>query len=583
MDNGDIWVGTKFNGTAKFDGRNWRVFNLSNTNLESNFIKTIWIENKDLVYFGTGGRGLTRYSHGDWYSSSLGQSPGIDNVNDLVIEEGNNDDIKWIGTMDGLVKIDNQFHYIRKNNSPLPNNDVNAVAIDRSGNKWLATGASFDENGGLARKDGSDWTVHDQDNSGLPGSGLESLLIGSDGNKWIGMADEGLVSYDGNNWKVTDPSGSEFPDQIVTSITLDAKGNQWFTTPSGLVKFDGNDWKVFNTENSGIPEGGYSDVTTDGKGNLWICTGSGVVKYDGSSMQVFDESNSDLPSNDVREVAVDEDGNKWIATRKGVAMFDGNDWVVYDGGNSNLASLNIVSIAVDQSNDVWITTVRSGLASYDGTEWEVNHGYRGAVPLSLTFDENGDIWVASNGGILKYDGDNWTEFNSTNSGFSAQTATSITMDDSTNLWIGTIKNGLIKYDGNTWQKFTPSNSGLSDLSINDVVIDDEGNKWIATGNGAVSVFRTSASGSSGIARKSINPDAVNIFPVPAGDQITVSINKDTDFKHFSLHNLSGQAVMKGALQKNGDHTMEVDQLPTGVYFLELVSDKGVVNKKVVVE
>jgi ligand-binding sensor domain-containing protein len=45
-------------------------------------------------------------------------------------------------------------------NSGLPSDYVNAIAIDRQGNKWIAT-----SDGWIAKFDGVNWTVY---NSGLP-------------------------------------------------------------------------------------------------------------------------------------------------------------------------------------------------------------------------------------------------------------------------------------------------------------------------------------------------------------------------------------------------------------------------------
>jgi ligand-binding sensor domain-containing protein len=56
-------------------------------------------------------------------------------------------------------------------NSGLPNNVVLSIAID-GGNKWIGTGA-----GGLAKFDGSSWTVYNTSNSGLPNNNVRAIAI----------------------------------------------------------------------------------------------------------------------------------------------------------------------------------------------------------------------------------------------------------------------------------------------------------------------------------------------------------------------------------------------------------------------
>ena len=52
-------------------------------------------------------------------------------------------------------------------NSGLPDNNVNTIAIDASGNKWIGTGDDSFEGAGLAEFDGTNWTVYNTSNSGL--------------------------------------------------------------------------------------------------------------------------------------------------------------------------------------------------------------------------------------------------------------------------------------------------------------------------------------------------------------------------------------------------------------------------------
>jgi hypothetical protein len=87
-------------------------------------------------------------------------------------------------------------------NSGLPKNDINAIAIDAGGNKWIGT------NGGLAKFDGAHWTIYSSSNSGLPNNFITSIVIDENGNKWIGTILGGLAVFSGGNTAVTMKHGT---------------------------------------------------------------------------------------------------------------------------------------------------------------------------------------------------------------------------------------------------------------------------------------------------------------------------------------------------------------------------------------
>ncbi len=124
-----------------------------------------------------------------------------------LADEGNH---LWVGTIGGLVKLDKSTGQMQFFNSAngLPDNWVNAIAIDQQGNKWIGTSG-----GGLAKFDGINWTVYKSWNSGLPTNWVYSIAIDEYGNKWIGT-DGGLGVYrEGGVLKVEEKS-NEIPKEF---------------------------------------------------------------------------------------------------------------------------------------------------------------------------------------------------------------------------------------------------------------------------------------------------------------------------------------------------------------------------------
>jgi len=160
---------------------------------------------------------------------------------------------------------------------------VKTIAIDGSGSTWIGT-----YGGGLAKFDGTNWTVYDTSNSGLPHNEVLSLAINGTGNKWIGTGG-GLAKFDGANWTVYNTENSGLPSDVVYAIAVDKKGDIWVGAQDltgevgGLAKFDGANWTVYNTSNSGLPDNSVESIAIDGSGNKWI----GVLYWGGLS--VFNE------------------------------------------------------------------------------------------------------------------------------------------------------------------------------------------------------------------------------------------------------------------------------------------------------
>ncbi len=164
-------------------------------------------------------------------------------------------------------------------------------------------------------------------NSGLPDNWVYSIAIDDSGNKWIGTSGGGLARFDGTNWTVYNTSNSGLSSNHIYSIAIDSSGNKWIGTNGGLARFDGTNWTVYNIGNSGLPDNNVSTLAIDGSGNKWIGTsGGGLARFDGTNWTVYNTSNSGLPNNVIYSIAIDGSGNKWIGTYYGgLAVYNENN------------------------------------------------------------------------------------------------------------------------------------------------------------------------------------------------------------------------------------------------------------------
>jgi sugar lactone lactonase YvrE len=263
------------------------------------------------------------------------------------------------------------------------------------------------------------------------------------------------------------------------------------------------EWTVYNTANSGLPYNGVIAIAVDAQGTVWIGTGrwgafegGGLVKFGGENWTVYNTANSALPNNDHTGLSIDPQGNVWIGTEGGtLTKFDGERWTLY--GRPTSAG-QLASPYFDAQGNLWIGAWGGGLVKFDGVDdWTVYNTGNSGLPHNRVqapvFDGQGNVWIPTwGGGLAKFDGANWTVYNTANSGLPHNQTGCLSVDGNDNIWIGTNGGGLAKFDGVNWTVYNTSNSRLphNDAAIvsGSLAIDGQGNVWIGTYDGGLAKF-----------------------------------------------------------------------------------------------
>jgi ligand-binding sensor domain-containing protein len=97
-------------------------------------------------------------------------------------------------------------------------------------------------------------------------------------------------------------------------------------------------------------------------------------------------------------------------------------------------------------------------------------------------DRAGNIWFATFGGPIRYDGKVFTNFGE-EVGLAKTRIFSLAESRSGALWFGSITGGASRYDGKSFTKFTDKD-GLGNNDVTWVFEDRDANIWFGTGNGA---------------------------------------------------------------------------------------------------
>ncbi len=102
----------------------------------------------------------------------------------------------------------------------------------------------------------------------------------------------------------------------------------------------------------------------------------------------------------------------------------------------------------------------------------------------ITEDHNSFIWIATQGGVCKFDGKNFVNF-STTQGLLNNVVNHVIEDKNYHIWVAT-RQGIARLIGDKFEVFTEKD-GLVDDDVNFILEDKNGNIWCAT-NGGLSKY-----------------------------------------------------------------------------------------------
>lgn len=156
---------------------------------------------------------------------------------------------------------------------------------------------------------------------------------------------------------------------------------------------------------------------------LWVGTSGGLVKYDTISKkhEEFNSKTSPLLSNGI--FFLDKFDNKlWVGTYGGgLSVYDGKEWKNYNIPYG-LADPFVYGILKATNGDIWIATW-SGANQIIGGHIDDTSAWRtytventnGGLPndwvYGMDVDSKGVIWLGTEGGLARYDGKTWQNWN----------------------------------------------------------------------------------------------------------------------------------------------------------------------------
>jgi hypothetical protein len=211
----------------------------------------------------------------------------------------------------------------------LPNNDVNTVFEDQSGNLWVGTAA------GLAMYDARQkrFRVHRRekmDFTSLAPGDIWGILEDHSGSIWI-YGRGGLSQMIGNKGRfrnyLTGPSDAHPREgNVVSCVREDHASNLWVATfGKGLNRLekDGTFTRFMHPgDSTGNEENFIYSFTEDRRGTFWLSTLVGLVSFDPLSGEFRHVPIDQLHRAHIFGIAVELDDELWLSTGIGLVRFN---------------------------------------------------------------------------------------------------------------------------------------------------------------------------------------------------------------------------------------------------------------------
>lgn len=283
-------------------------------------------------------------------------------------------------------------------------------------------------------------------------------IVESDGILYLGTFN-GLYFFDssGQVKKAGLPDSSLF----VYSICKDsARGCLWLGTQKGL-------WCYRPGEDSIVPVGNIrhqviNEVILDRDGTLVLGTDSGLYLYNGTSMRhIWHESGNDasLSDNDIEALFVDRDGNTWVGTHDGLSVarcWNMTEYIPLRKFTDSDKGMIISSMSILKGGDDLWCGGNNGIVriSRKSGETDIFDIYSPTHPLphnaihSLYEDSDGDLWAATDGGLLFFD-KGLRSFRQTDlevDSYNVEWCHDVAVGPDGKVWVGTFSSGILVYD-----------------------------------------------------------------------------------------------------------------------------------------
>jgi ligand-binding sensor domain-containing protein len=307
------------------------------------------------------------------------------------------------------------------------------------------------------------------------------------------------------------------PDNHVYSVLVDGS-RVWAATENGLGLYENGKWTVY-TPKDGLAHRAVLGLAKDKKtGDIWVATMGGLSHISAGRIETFTQLDSGLSNDVVYGVSVGGD-YVWLATAAGASRYDKRtgQWALFNERNTPMYEIWTYSVNATPEK-VYYAVWGGGVLEFDvkTEKWKDYNDPDGETEMVLFKDQgliheittsvsyvDKILWVATYFGDSRYDGRNWHNFLTKDSGLPSNFTNQVKAVDANRAWFSTDK-GLAFYDGTNWAVYRPNletskpemivrdaNGVLTNIAVDSapahnyiLAVDFQGDDiWVATAKG----------------------------------------------------------------------------------------------------
>lgn len=434
------------------------------------------------LWIGRNGKGVM-WLNADTNQSQIYAPEQISDGTVRVIAEDNNHNI-WLGTENGVTIIapDGSIEIVRPSftkQKSLNDNAIYAIMCDNNDNIWIGT--YFGGINVLFNKTKQfEWIKPGYDNYCLKGKAIRNIIEPEKGKLWIASEDGGINIYDCASHEIKQFDRIPSIGNNIHDILLDRTNNTlWIGTfRKGLYAYNAltGSYTHYDPKNTpALNSDAIFSIKQQHDGTIWLGTTQGLRYFDYKTKEFKKINHSILDNEFVYCVYIDRDDNIWAGTTThGLYHINSKNHEIKEWHTPELKDVYITCLYQDSKGTIWIGTNNSGIQYILPNEMKIRTpdeeiALPSATICGIVEDFRNKLWVSSNTGLYKIDGNIISKFTTENGLPSNQfNFSSAYLAQDSLLYFGSI-NGLVMlnpeqtdYDGKPMKVF------LKCLNINDI-------------------------------------------------------------------------------------------------------------------
>ncbi len=272
------------------------------------------------------------------------------------------------------------------------------------------------------------------------------------------------------------------PNDHVFCVLVDGS-RIWAGTEDGLALYENGKWKVYSTKD-GLAHRAVLSLALDSEtGDVWAGTMGGVSRFSAGRFDTFNQLNSGVSNDVVYSVSVGGD-YVWMATAAGASRLNKRtgQWSLFNERNTPMYEIWTYNVTATDPEKVYYAVWGAGVLEYTvkTDKWKDYNDPDGETEIVLFKDQgliheittsvsyvDKVLWVATYFGDSRYDGRNWHNFLTKDSGLPSNFTNQVKAVDANRCWFSTDK-GLAYYDGTNWSVYRPAlDSGKPEMYVRD--------------------------------------------------------------------------------------------------------------------